>query len=175
MKFSKIIFDYARQQGGIWILIIVLTSGLYVALKDTDVEAKMREIKGYFTGRLAKPSEPDFFQPAIDMISPEPDFQLKKISHIPAITYDQKMPHPYVGVCKYCHLFKGGAPAGSLPKTPVGALLEEASRDINKLGPTLLPTSKRPHPAAGRCIKCHDFYVKVPLEQTKNTNMRWKL
>ncbi len=175
MKTFQFIIDYLRTNGSIWVLILMVGSGVYLFFGDSDAEKGLRELKGLFSGRLPKPAEPDFFQPLHDLVSPKPDFQLKRIRHIPTIRYDQVMPHPYVGVCKYCHLFEGGAPAGSLPKTPVGALLEKASKNVNKLGPDLLPTSKRPHPAAGRCVKCHDFYIKVPLEQTDGTTNRWQL
>ncbi len=175
MKTIQFVVDYLRTNGSIWALILIIGSGVYLLFGDTDTEAHMHEIKGVFTGRLPKPSEPDFFQPLHDLAAPKPNYQLKRISHIPMISYDQTMPHPYVGVCKYCHLFKGGAPAGSLPKTPIGAMLEEFSKDINKLGPDLLPTSQRPHPAAGRCVKCHDFYVKVPLDNAKDLPNSWRL
>ena len=56
---------------------------------------------------------------------------------------------------------------------PVGKVLEQISR-LNKLGPPLLPTSEMPHPAAGRCIKCHDIVIKVPLDKTRS-KMLWVL
>ena len=88
-----------------------------------------------------------------------------RITHIPRIQQGATMPHPYVGICINCHLIVGGAKAGSQDKTPVGALYEAISENVVKLGPPIRATSKRPHPAAGRCIKCHDLMIMQPVEK----------
>lgn len=87
------------------------------------------------------------------------------IRHIPRIDKNDSMPHSYVGACKQCHLYRGGPGPGHQPNTRVGTVLESLSR-LKKLGPPLRPNSRMPHPPGGRCIKCHDIVVKVPVEKT---------
>ncbi|MEW6219747.1 MAG: magnetochrome domain-containing protein [Thermodesulfobacteriota bacterium] len=81
------------------------------------------------------------------------------IRRIPRISAAAVRLHPFWGRCDHCHLFVNGPPAGSQPKTPVGAALEGISTII-KIAPPILPSSARPHPPAGRCIKCHDIVVR---------------
>ncbi len=130
-----------------------------------------RDAEGTYLGQYPVPVEPSLIDPLVKLLQPSPAYKLMAIRHIPAIKRNASMPHPFVGNCIQCHLILGGAPAGSQPKTPLGAVLEKIAISIGKVGPPLLPTSKRPHPAAGRCIKCHDIVVKVPIK--KQSGMSW--
>ncbi|MFN3076729.1 MAG: magnetosome protein MamT [Alphaproteobacteria bacterium] len=132
-----------------------------------------RVIEGQMVGRLAGPTDPSMFDSIAKFFTPQPQFRLMTIRHIPRIKMGVPMPHPFVGTCQNCHLYVGGPGPGNQFKTPVGAVLEELSR-VRKLGPPLLPTSQRPHPPAGRCIKCHDIVVKVPVEKGRN-GLMWVL
>lgn len=132
----------------------------------------LRRAEGLFLGRLPLPAEPSLVSPIEKALAPPPAYKVMTIRHIPPVAPGSGMPHPFVGDCVHCHLMVGGAPAGSQYKTPVGAMLENLSR-VRKLGPPILPTSRQPHPPAGRCIKCHDILVKVPLD--KASGLRWKL
>jgi Magnetochrome domain len=134
--------------------------------------SSLRRATGLVMGRLPLPTEPSMLSPIQRWLSPPLRYKLVSIQHIPSIRPGTGMPHPFVGDCKQCHLFVGGAPAGSQFKTPVGAILENLSR-VRKVGPPILPTSRMPHPPAGRCIKCHDIVVKVPSEPT--AGVRWRL
>ena len=116
-------------------------------------------------GRLPKPTEPSLLDPVFDLVNPQTEYRQMRITHIPRIKPGATMPHPYVGVCINCHLIIGGAKEGSQDKTPIGALYEAISKNVVKLGPPIKATSKRPHPAAGRCIKCHDMIVLQPVEK----------
>ncbi|MEO5374208.1 MAG: magnetochrome domain-containing protein [Alphaproteobacteria bacterium] len=122
-----------------------------------------RVAEGQFVGRLGGPTEPSLFGSLAELVAPKPRFKLMTIRHIPRIKKGVPMPHPFVGACLNCHLYFGGPGPGTQFKTPVGAVLEELSK-VKKLGPPLLPTSQIPHPPAGRCIKCHDIVVKVPVD-----------
>ena len=136
------------------------------ALTDNDV-------RGIFLGRLPAPVEPSITNTVITALARQEKYRLMTIRHIPRIRAGEKMLHPYVGDCRHCHLYQGGPGPGSQQKTPVGALLEKLSQ-VHKLGPPLQPTSEQPHPQAGRCIKCHDIVVKVPVEKSKN-GFLWNL
>lgn len=132
-----------------------------------------RVAEGQFVGRLSGPAESSLLAYLADLVSPKPLFKLMTIRHIPRIKLGTPMPHPFVGKCINCHLYLGGPGPGTQFKTPVGAVLEELSK-VAKLGPPLLPTSQIPHPPAGRCIKCHDIVVKVPVDKKKN-GFAWSL
>ena len=132
----------------------------------------VRRAEGLMFGRLPMPMEPTLLSPLERLLKPPPKYQLMTIRHIPPVAPGTGMPHPYVGDCRNCHLLVGGAPAGSQFKTPVGAALERLSR-VRKLGPPILPTSQQPHPPAGRCIKCHDIVVKVPVD--RSSGIKWQL
>jgi hypothetical protein len=134
--------------------------------------SSVRRAEGLLLGRLPLPTEPSIFAPIDKLLAPPERYRLMTIRHIPPVTAGGGMPHPYVGDCRNCHLLVGGPPAGSQFKTPVGAIMENLSR-VRKLGPPILPTSRQPHPPAGRCIKCHDIVVKVPVEP--NSGVRWRL
>ena len=131
-----------------------------------------RRAEGLLLGRLPLPMEPSILSPLDKILVPPPRYRLMTIRHIPPVVPGTGMPHPYVGDCIQCHLMVGGAAAGSQFKTPYGAVLENLSR-VRKLGPPILPTSRQPHPPAGRCIKCHDIVVKVPID--RGSGMRWLL
>lgn len=123
-----------------------------------------RSTEGMLTGRMPNPADPTIRSVLEDKLNTDPEHKLMVIKHIPTIKKGAQMPHPFVGDCMNCHLFEGGAQAGSQYKTPAGALLEEMSR-VHKMGPPLRANSQRPHPPAGRCIKCHDIVVRVPVER----------
>ncbi len=131
-----------------------------------------RRAEGLLLGRLPLPMEPSILSPLEHLIEPPLQYKLMTIRHIPPVIPGTGMPHPYVGDCIQCHLMVGGPAAGSQFKTPYGAVLENLSR-VRKLGPPILPTTRQPHPPAGRCIKCHDIVVKVPVE--KKSGIKWLL
>jgi hypothetical protein len=139
---------------------------------DINGFSSLRRAEGVVLGRMPLPTEPSILSPLDSFLTPTPRYKLMSIKHIPTIKPGGGMPHPYVGDCLNCHLITGGAPAGSQFKTPVGAIFESFSR-VHKLGPPILPTTQQPHPPAGRCIKCHDIVVKVPLDP--NPGVRWRL
>ncbi len=95
------------------------------------------------------------------------DYQLATIRHIPRIVRSAPIPHPYVGKCDNCHVFVGDTGPGIQAATRIGQILEDFAK-VRKLGPPLRPDSKRPHPKAGRCIKCHDIMIKVPVNAAAN-------
>lgn len=137
------------------------------------VRIPLRSIEGFFLGSLPGPAQPGLMGSTIDRFTPAKDYRLMAIRHIPRVTKGGPMPHPFVGNCVNCHLYRNGPGPGTQQKTAVGAVLEELSH-VTKLGPPLRPTSHRPHPPAGRCIKCHDIVVKVPVKRTEGSNL-WKL
>ncbi len=158
------------------VLLVVLVAGLAWEMLGGQETKAMRAISGrdaagVYLGRLPAPVEPSLIDPIVDILNPRPRYRLMTIRHIAPIKRDGPMPHAYVGECKQCHLIIGGPPAGSQPKTPMGAMLENISISYGKVGPPLLPTSNRAHPAAGRCIKCHDIVVKVPVK--KKRGLSW--
>ncbi|GAB6051949.1 hypothetical protein JCM17960_07690 [Magnetospira thiophila] len=132
-----------------------------------------RVLRSHFMGRLDGPTTPTIIGTFKKMVAPEPGYQLMSIKRIPRIKPTQPMPHPYVGACTDCHLYEGGPGPGTQYKTPVGALLEEMSK-VRKLGPPLRPDSQMPHPPAGRCIKCHDIVVEVPVNNADSA-FAWQL
>jgi hypothetical protein len=132
-----------------------------------------RQSEGIYRGALPAPVEPSLMDPVIEPFAPERDYRLMSIRHIRRIKEGSGSPHPFVGDCKNCHLYLGGPGPGNQPITPVGQLMQELSK-MKKLGPPLRPTSNRPHPPAGRCIKCHDIVVKVPVGK-KMGGFLWKL
>jgi len=46
-----------------------------------------------------------------------------------------------------------------------GGAAPESLTTLRKPGPPLRPDTRLPHLAAGRCMKCHDIVIKVPVEQ----------
>lgn len=132
-----------------------------------------RDATGMYLGKLPAPTQPGMLDQVGQMLTPEPEYQFMTIRHIPPVQPGTPMPHPYVGPCNNCHLFVGGPPPGTQPKTPIGAVLEEMSK-VRKVGPPILPTSHQPHPPAGRCIKCHDIVIKAPVDR-KPGDRSWTL
>lgn len=161
------------QRTVLWLFLITLVFGTGMFWWHAVQKAPKRALTNALMGRLPKPTEPGLMDSVLGALSQQQEQRPMRITHIPTISYSQKMPHPYVGPCINCHLIQGGAPAGSQFKTPYGAILEEISKNITKLGPPILPTSERPHPAAGRCIKCHDIVVHVPVN-TQNSPYIWQ-
>ncbi len=149
----------------IWGFVIITLLGTGFFWVKMVEDPSRRAATNGLMGRLPKPTEPSLFDPTIDLINPQTEYRPMRIIHIPRIKPGATMPHPYVGVCINCHLIIGGAKAGSQGKTPIGALYEAFSKNVVKLGPPIKATSERPHPAAGRCIKCHDLIVMQPLEK----------
>ncbi len=149
----------------LWAFVVVVLIGTGFFWIKMIEDPSTRAANNGLMGRLPKPTEPSLFDPLFDLVNPQTDYRTMRITHIPRIKLGDKMPHPYVGVCINCHLIIGGAAEGSQGKTPVGALYEAISKNVVKLGPPIKATSQRPHPAAGRCIKCHDLVVLQPMEK----------
>ncbi len=124
----------------------------------------VRTVEGLALGKFPEPIEPGVIATVKMALSPEKRYRLMTIRHIPRIQTGAAQLHPYVGACTQCHLYRGGPGPGSQPKTTIGAALESLSR-IKKLGPPLPPNTQMLHPPAGRCIKCHNIVVKVPVEK----------
>lgn len=155
-----------------------VTAGLFFltfgrAVVDVNSEVAVRVVDGDYLGTLPRPIGPSLLDPLANLFRSQPDYKLMAIRRIPPIVAGGGMPHPYVGPCTNCHLYVGGPGPGSQFKTPVGAMLEQLSR-LHKLGPPIWPNAEIPHPPAGRCIKCHDIVVKVPIERTQG-GFIWKL
>ncbi len=145
---------------------LLLVVGVISFWKIVLADRPARALHSQFFGRLPKPTEPGLVESVTDTLRGEVNYVPMRVQHIPNIRLGQPMPHPYVGACINCHLMIGGAAAGSQFKTPYGAVLEKLSENVVKLGPPIKPTSHRPHPPAGRCIKCHDIVVQVPVRKS---------
>lgn len=152
-------------------LIALLAVSTVMFWQSNLQDISLREVAAVFHGRHAAPTEPEFLRPVVDLLDPPTGYQTMLISHIPEISLQDTMPHPYVGPCVNCHLIRQGAAAGSQFITPYGALLEKFSKDVVKVGPPIRPDNERMHPPAGRCIKCHDIMVHVPVETSL---FRWR-
>ncbi|MBF0278948.1 MAG: hypothetical protein HQM13_14195 [SAR324 cluster bacterium] len=74
----------------------------------------------------------------------------------PNITASMKMPHHFWGKCLRCHIFSDQPEENK--KSPFGLFLGEVSK-VKKVGATIIFDAIRPHPEAGRCIKCHNIIV----------------
>jgi hypothetical protein len=155
--------------GGALVVVLVLLAGLvgkerFGNLLDNwfDASKVSRRIQGQVFGSMPSPTSPSLQEPIVKIVKPK---QTRKmvVRRIPRLVPGTKMPHAYWGPCTKCHLIKGGAPAGSQPITPVGKAWETASSNIMKVGPPILPDTTMNHPSAGRCIKCHDIVVEVPI------------
>lgn len=121
-----------------------------------------RQIQGEIFGSMPKPTQPSLSGSVTEIVAPKKSRKMV-VRRIPKLTPGQRMPHGYWGGCHKCHLFRGGPPPGSQPITPVGKMWEGVSAAIYKVGPPILPDSTMPHPPSGRCIKCHDIVVEVPI------------
>ena len=113
------------------------------------------KVRGMIMGRYAKPTEPQQLEPVLEFFSKEKKKKVV-ILRIPKIREGMRMPHPYWGSCDKCHLFEDRIFSASI--TPYGKIMQKIST-IKKVGPAILPDSYRPHPGAGRCIKCHDIVI----------------
>lgn len=155
-------------RGPTFLLAAVLVAGLgWETLSGwDDAQLLVRTAKGMALGKFPEPVDPSIISLVGKNIFPQKRYRLMTIRHIPRINVGAAMPHPYVGACAQCHLYRGGPGPGKQSKTPVGHALEHLSR-IRKLGPPLRPNTHMLHPAAGRCIKCHNIVVKVPVRQKK--------
>ncbi|HIJ83490.1 MAG TPA: magnetochrome domain-containing protein [Magnetococcales bacterium] len=120
-----------------------------------------RQLQGEVFGSMPAPTEPAMNKPVLDIVAPKHTRKIV-VKMIPQIKRDAKIPHSYWGPCTKCHLIVGGPPPGSQPITPVGKAWEKAST-FKKVGPPILPDSTRHHPPSGRCIKCHDIVVEIPI------------
>lgn len=120
------------------------------------------QLMGEIFGSMPKPTQPVLSEPILEKLVP-PTTRKVAVKRIPMIDPGTPRPHAYWGACNKCHLFQGGPPPGTQPITPVGKMWEKASASIAKVGPPILPDSTRPHPSAGRCIKCHDIVIEQPV------------
>jgi hypothetical protein len=157
--------------GGALVVLLVLGAGLVgkerfgnVLDKWFDGGKVSRRLQGQLFGSMPSPTLPTIEKPITTIIKKPQKTRKMVVRRIPRLIPGQKMPHPYWGPCIKCHLIKGGAPAGSQSITPVGKAWEKASSAIMKVGPPILPDTTMNHPAAGRCIKCHDIIVMVPIQ-----------
>ncbi len=163
MDFLKKIRQYfGGRIPGVVLLVLVLAGLIWESTDGKSLSRLfVRTVEGFNLGRMLAPAETGASGLVKPAIAPSKRYRLMTIKHIPRIRRGEPMPHPDVGACQRCHLYRGGPGPGSQPKTPVGAVVENLSM-IQKLGPPLVPNSDIPHPSAGRCIKCHDIIVKVP-------------
>lgn len=120
-----------------------------------------RQLEGKVLGLMPKPIQPDLLDPALEPFSSKKTGKVV-IKRVPRIGEGVTIPHSYWGRCEKCHLIRGGQAAGSQRKSFFGKALEKVST-LKKVGPPILPDSHRPHPAAGRCIKCHDIVIETPV------------
>ncbi|MBF0435660.1 MAG: magnetochrome domain-containing protein [Magnetococcales bacterium] len=137
-------------------------SGIHGFIRDwMSTDKASRQLKGEVFGSMPAPTEPPMNKPVLDIVAPKNTRKIV-VKMIPQIKRTARIPHSYWGPCTKCHLIIGGAPPGSQPITPVGKAWEKAST-FKKVGPPILPDSTRHHPPSGRCIKCHDIVVEIPI------------
>lgn len=155
--------------GAAMVVLVVLVAGLVAKERFSDLFGRWlnpdkvpRQIKGEIFGAMPAPTQPALDEPIKKIVEPTKTRKMV-VKRIPQLTPGKRMPHPYWGPCTKCHLIQGGAPAGSQPITPVGKAWERASANFMKVGPPILPDTTRNHPPCGRCIKCHDIVVEVPI------------
>ncbi|MBF0195764.1 MAG: magnetochrome domain-containing protein [Magnetococcales bacterium] len=155
--------------GGAMVVILVLLAGLVgrerfgnLLSNWMDVDKVSRRVQGQVFGSMPSPTTPTLKDPIVKIIAPKKTRKVV-VKRIPRLVPGTKMPHAYWGPCTKCHLIRGGAPAGSQPITPVGKAWERASANIMKVGPPILPDTTMNHPPSGRCIKCHDIVIEVPI------------
>ncbi|HAT51430.1 MAG: magnetochrome domain-containing protein [Nitrospirae bacterium] len=157
--------------GGMVVLVLVVAglvakerygSWFHNLFRDWMTTEKVsRQLKGEIFGSMPAPTEPSMDKPVLDIVAPKKTRKIV-VKMIPQIPRSARIPHSYWGPCTKCHLIIGGAPPGSQPITPVGKAWEKASM-FKKVGPPILPDSTRHHPPSGRCIKCHDIVVEIPI------------
>jgi hypothetical protein len=174
---ANLLRNLGSNPAAVFVIVLIVAGLLWQSyggrVADGNPALSSRVASGVFLGRMPGPAEQSLAESVQNTLRPGREYRLMTIRHIPRIAPGEPMPHPFVGECTNCHLFDGGAPAGSQPITPVGEALQRASQ-VKKLGPPILPTSARPHPPAGRCIKCHDLVVQVPVDK-KDDGLRWVL
>ncbi len=167
MGFRRGKVDKLKNFGGVLLLLAVIAGGFFGGeplrnfLDMVGADRLSRQLQGEVLGSMPKPTQPAMSDPMVDIIKPKRTRRMV-VKRIPKIKPGQRMPHGYWGPCNRCHLFKGGAPPGSQKITPVGKVWEKFST-IKKVGPPILPNSTIPHPPSGRCIKCHDIVIEVPI------------
>lgn len=130
-------------------------------LEFVGADRLSRRLEGEILGSMPKPTQPSLSGTVQELVA-EQKTRKMVVRRIPQITSGQRMPHSYWGECVKCHLFKDGAPPGSQSITPVGKVWEKLST-YHKVGPPILPNSTIPHPPSGRCIKCHDIVIQMPI------------
>ena len=156
-----------KRLGTALVAVIAVLAGFFYSDSLVNVFHKLvshkvsRQLEGELLGLMPKPVQPNLVDPLLEPFSTN---KTKKvvIKRIPRIGIGVMMPHPYWGRCERCHLFRGGQTAGSQKKSLFGKALEKVST-VKKVGPPIWPDSHRPHPAAGRCIKCHDIVIEIPV------------
>ncbi|MBF0422592.1 MAG: magnetochrome domain-containing protein [Magnetococcales bacterium] len=172
MKRRKKSFPAGGLIAGTMVILLLVTAG-WVAKERygswfnhllrnwMPMDKASRQLKGEIFGSMPAPTEPPMNKPVMDIVAPQKTRKIV-VKMIPQIPRTAKIPHSYWGPCTKCHLIIGGAPPGSQPITPVGKAWEKAST-FKKVGPPILPDSTRHHPPSGRCIKCHDIVVEIPI------------
>ncbi|SCA56619.1 Magnetosome protein MamT [Candidatus Terasakiella magnetica] len=170
---KKILKLFEGRRGSSFIAVLIVCGFSFLIISGSELSSlTKRTIQGLFLGQHQTPFEKGIGATIEKTLTPpNKEYRYMTMRHIPAIKAGQKMPHPYVGACTQCHLYVGGPGPGNQYKTPVGAALEKMSQ-VRKMGPPLPPNSEMPHPPAGRCIKCHDIVVKVPVAKPQ-AGMKW--
>ncbi|MEO5368159.1 MAG: magnetochrome domain-containing protein [Magnetococcus sp. WYHC-3] len=149
-------------------LLVVVAAGLLLdqeygeTLRSWSETRVPRDVQGEIFGAMPAPTAPSLQDEVVQALQPQAKQPVRMVvRRLPVIDLSTKLPHPYWGTCRTCHLVRGGAPAGTQPITPFGKVAEKIST-IYKVGPPIFPDSTRHHPEAGRCIKCHDLVVVIP-------------
>ncbi|MBF0429394.1 MAG: magnetochrome domain-containing protein [Magnetococcales bacterium] len=166
--------DYLKRFGWPVLITMALTAGylfheplmkwlhpLAGVLDFVGADRLSRRLEGEVLGSMPKPTQPTITGTVKDLVV-EQKTRKMVVRRIPQIVPGQARPHGDWGPCIRCHLFKGGPPPGSQSITPVGKVWEKLST-YHKVGPPILPNSTIPHPPSGRCIKCHDIVIQMPI------------
>ena len=168
MWFRSDKYEKVRRLGAVLLLLGTVTFVTFGGgplgdfLDRLGADRLSRQLQGEVLGAMPKPTQPGISDQVVEIVKPKKTRKMV-VRRIPTITHGQRMPHAYWGECSRCHLFTDGAPPGSQPITPVGKIWEKVST-IQKVGPRILPNSTIPHPPSGRCIKCHDIVIEVPIQ-----------
>jgi len=156
-----------KRIGAVLVAVAAVLIGFLLSDRLVDTFHKLvshkvsRQLEGEVLGLVPKPVQPDLLDPALKLFSSKKTRKVV-IKRVPRISDGVIMPHTYWGRCEKCHLIRGGQAASSQRKSFFGKALEKVST-LKKVGPPILPDSHRPHPAAGRCIKCHDIVIEMPI------------
>ncbi|MEO5330450.1 MAG: magnetochrome domain-containing protein [Magnetococcus sp. YQC-5] len=164
--------DWFKRIGWPLIITLVLAVGIFArepllkllkplqgVIEWVGADRLSRRLQGEVLGSMPKPTQPTLSGTVQELVV-EQKTRKMVVRRIPQIVPGQAKPHGNWGPCMNCHLFKGGPPPGSQSITPVGKVWEKLST-YHKVGPPILPNSTRPHPASGRCIKCHDIVIQM--------------